>query len=78
MFVKSRTINLRYHQVLTQEPQRGTEQVYYVCATNIAGGRVGFNIEYQSDRCYTDSRQAEIYGESDYCLCSNKPVSPIE
>jgi len=59
---------------------RGTEQVYYVCATDIglAGWRVGFNIEYYPPgRCYTGFRKSEHYGESYYCLCSDKPMKPI-
>ncbi len=55
---------------------RGTESVYYVCATHFAGWRVGYNINYIDDLCYSDYRQA-IYGESYYCLCSDKPVPPI-
>jgi len=58
---------------------RGTEQVYYVCAANIAfaGWRVGYNIEYQQKRCYTGFRGNENYGESYYCLCSDKEMPPI-
>jgi len=58
---------------------RGTEQVYYVCATNIgfAGWRVGYNIEYQQYRCYTGFCKSEHYGESYYCLCTDKEMLPI-
>ena len=59
------------------EKERKTEQVYYVCATNFSGWRVGFNIDYSKTRCYTGFRQSEIYGESYYCLCNDKPVKPI-
>ena len=58
---------------------RGSESVYYVCAANIgfAGWRVGHNIDYQHNRCYTGFRKSEHYGESYYCLCSNKEIPPI-
>ena len=57
---------------------RGSEQVYYVCATNFAGWRVGFNIEYARFRCYTGFRKSEHYGEYYYCLCSDEPMEPIQ
>jgi hypothetical protein len=59
---------------------RGSEQVYYVCATNIgyAGWRVGYNIEYSPHRCYTGFRKSEQYSEYYYCLCSDEPMEPIQ
>ncbi len=56
---------------------RKSESVYYVCATNFSGWRVGYNIDYRHDRCYVGFRKAEHFGESYYCLCNDKPVKPI-
>jgi len=39
--------------------------------------RVGYNIEYTKGRCYVGFRSSEHYGESYYCLCSDKEIPPI-
>jgi len=57
---------------------RGSESVYYVCATRYSGWRIGYNIDYQHDRCYTGFRQAEIYGEHYRCLCTDKEMPPMK
>jgi hypothetical protein len=58
---------------------RGSESVYYICATDIgfAGWRIGYNIDYQRDRCYTGFRGSEHYGEHYFCLCSNQEIPLI-
>ncbi len=61
------------------EKARGTEQVYYVCATNIAfaGWRIGYNIDYNEQRCYTGFRGGETWGEHYLCLCTDKEMPPL-
>jgi len=58
---------------------RGSESVYYVCATNIAfaGWRIGYNIDYQSQRCYTGFRGSEHHGVHYFCQCSNQEIPLI-
>ncbi|MEK8019349.1 MAG: hypothetical protein VSS75_020955 [Candidatus Parabeggiatoa sp.] len=56
---------------------RGSESVYYVCATLYSGWRIGYNIDYQHDRCYTGFRSSEHYGEHYFCLCSNQQIPLI-
>ncbi len=53
---------------------RGSESVYYVCATFFSGWRIGYNIDYQRDRCYTGFRKYEHYGELYLCLCTDKEM----
>jgi len=39
--------------------------------------RIGYNIDYQRDRCYTDFRSSEHYGEHYLCLCTDKEMPPV-
>ena len=59
---------------------RGSESVYYVCATDIgfAGWRIGYNIDYQRDRCYTGFRKYEHYGEVYRSNCTDKEMPPVD
>ena len=56
---------------------RGSEGVYYVCATLFSGWRIGHNINYQRERCYTGFRGSEHYGEVYLCLCTDKEMPPL-
>jgi len=57
---------------------RGTEQVFYVCATYFKGWSVGFNIEFIDSRCYTAfHRGGSSYGEHYLCLCTNQEIPPV-
>ncbi|MEK8016876.1 MAG: hypothetical protein VSS75_008405 [Candidatus Parabeggiatoa sp.] len=56
---------------------RGSESVYYICATHYSGWRIGYNIDYQRDRCYTGFRGSEHYGEVYLCLCTDKEMPPL-
>ena len=57
---------------------RGSESVYYICAVNYSGWRIGYNIDYQRDRCYTGFRGSEHYGEVYLCLCTDKEMPPVD
>jgi hypothetical protein len=56
---------------------RKSESVYYVCAAHYSGWRIGYNINYQHDRCYTGFRGNENYGEVYLCLCTDKEMPPV-
>jgi hypothetical protein len=56
---------------------RGSESVYYVCATHLSGWRIGYNIDYRPQRCYTGFRGSEYYREHYFCLCSNQEIPLI-
>ena len=56
---------------------RGSESVYYVCATHFSGWRIGYNIDYYQRQCYTGFRSSEHYGEHYFCLCSNQEIPLI-
>ncbi|RKZ58716.1 MAG: hypothetical protein DRR08_15710 [Candidatus Parabeggiatoa sp. nov. 2] len=57
---------------------RGSESVYYVCATLFSGWRIGFNIDYQQDRCYTGFRSSEHYGELYHGDCTDQEMPPVK
>jgi hypothetical protein len=57
---------------------RGSESVYYVCATGYSGWRIGYNIDYQHDRCYTGFRGGETWGEHYLCLCTDQEMPPVD
>jgi hypothetical protein len=57
---------------------RGSESVYYVCATLYSGWRIGYNIDYQRDRCYTGFRGGETWGEHYRSDCTDKEVPPLK
>ena len=58
---------------------RGTPQVFYVCAANLRGWKVGFNIEFGERRCYVAYHDGgSSFGEHFYCLCSDKPIEPLK
>jgi len=57
---------------------RGSESVYYICATHYSGWRIGYNIDYQRDRCYTGFRKYEHYGEVYRSNCTDKEMPPVD
>jgi hypothetical protein len=57
---------------------RGSESVYYICATWFSGWRIGYNIDYQRDRCYTGFRKYEHYGEVYRSDCTDKEMPPVD
>ena len=57
---------------------RGSESVYYICAVDYSGWRIGYNIDYQRDRCYTGFRGGETWGEVYLCLCTDKEMPPVD
>ena len=59
---------------------RGSESVYYVCATDFSGWRIGYNIDYQRDRCYAEWHRlggGNSFGEHYLCLCTNQEIPPV-
>ncbi|RKZ43210.1 MAG: hypothetical protein DRR00_30115 [Candidatus Parabeggiatoa sp. nov. 3] len=57
---------------------RGSESVYYVCAVLYSGWRIGYNIDYQRDRCYTGFRGGETWGEVYRSNCTDKEMPPVD
>jgi hypothetical protein len=57
---------------------RGSESIYYICAVDYSGWRIGYNIDYQRDRCYTGFRGGETWGELYLCLCADKEMPPVD
>jgi len=53
---------------------RGSESVYYICATWASGWRIGYNIDYQRDRCYTGFRGGETWGEHYLSNCTDQEM----
>jgi hypothetical protein len=51
---------------------------FYVCATYFRGWHVGSNIKPMTDRCYVAFLRGDAsYGESYFCLCSDKTIEPL-
>ena len=57
---------------------RGSESVYYICAAHLSGWRIGYNIDYQRDRCYTGFRGGETWDEVYLCLCTDQEMPPVD
>ena len=51
---------------------------FYVCATYFRGWHVGSNVKPLTNRCYVGFlRGGSSYGESYFCLCSDKEIEPL-